>query len=220
MEMLKMMSYTDAKFSQQYLDTITLIINPESLKFAKGITYQEDKQLGSINTSNTFEKYKPDTLSFDCIIDCTGAVQGTKEKDKVKDVVSNIEKHLFLFNSEAHRPSFVTIAYGEMLFKGQLTNIKEDYTLFNNQGIPLRADMKFEFSGFQSHNETKKSHTKLSPDMSRMIVLKEGDTLSALCHQIYGNALYVNEVARFNDLNGFRYLPAGTKVLFPPLKKN
>lgn len=220
MENLKIMSYTDAKFSQQYLDTITLMINPASLKLAKGIAYQEDKQLGSLNTSNTFEKYKPDTLAFDCIIDCTGAVEGTKEKDKVKGKIEELEKHLFLYNSEAHRPSYVTIAYGEMLFKGQLTSIKEDYALFNNQGVPLRAEVKFEFSGFQSHAESKKSHTKLSPDMSRIIVLKEGDTLSALCHQIYGNALYVNEVARFNNLNGFRDVPAGTNVLFPPLKKN
>lgn len=220
MEKLKIKTYTDAKFSQQYLDTITLSINPESLRFVKGITYQEDKQLGSINTSNAFNKYKPETLAFDCIIDCTGVVEGTKEGDKVKSKVEDIEKHLFLYNSEAHRPSFVTIAYGEMLFKGQLTSIKEDYTLFNSQGTPLRADLKLEFSGYQSHNESNKSHTKLSPDMSRVIVMKEGDTLSALCYQIYGSALYVNEVARFNDLNGFREVSAGTKILFPPLKKN
>lgn len=219
MEMLKITSYTDEKFKQQYLDVIKLTINPETLRFTKGITYQEDKQLGSINTSHAFDKYKPDTLAFDCIIDCTGAVEGIKEDDQVKDLIENLEKHLFLYNSEAHRPSFVTVAYGKILFKGQLTSIKEDFTLFNNNGIPLRAEVKLEFSGFQSYDESRKAHTNLSPDMSRIVVMKEDDTLSALCYKFYGNALYVNEVARFNDFNGFRNLPAGTTVLFPPLNK-
>lgn len=220
METLKIMSYTDDKYSQQYLDTLTLSINPASLKFKKGIVYQEDKQLGSVNTSNVFEKYKPETLSFDSIIDCTGAIEGSKEGDKVKDKVNDIEKHLFLYNSEGHRPSFVVIAYGAMSFKGQLTDIKEDYTLFNDKGIPLRAEIQFEFSGFLNHDESRKKNTKFSPDMSRIIVMKGGDTLAGLCHQIYGNAFYASEVARFNELNGFRDIPTGTKILFPPLKKN
>lgn len=220
MEKLKIMSYTDDKYSKQHLDTLTLSINPNSLKFNKGITYQEDKQMGSNNTSNAFKGYKPETLSFDFIIDCTGAVLGTKESDKVKDIVDKIEKHLFVYNSESHRPSFIAIAYGEMLFKGQLTDMKEDYSLFNNQGVPLRAEIKLEFSGYRNHDESKKQNTKFSPDMSRLIVMKESDTLAELCYQIYGSSLYVNEVARFNDFNSFRDIPSGTKVMFPPLKKN
>lgn len=219
MEMLKIKSYTDDKYEQQYLDTLSLSINPDSLQFNKGIAYQEDKQLGSMNTSNIFEKYKPDTLSFNFIIDCTGAVAGTKEGDKVKDKVDDVEKHLFVYNSDGHRPSFVVIAYGEMLFKGQLTDIKVNYTLFNNEGRPLRAEIKLEFSGFRNQDESRKKNTKFSPDMSRVLVMKESNTLAGLCYQIYGNALYVTEVARFNGLNGFRDIPAGTKLLFPPLKK-
>lgn len=220
MEMLKMMSYTDDKYSQQYLDTITLLINPGSLRFNKGITYLEDRQLGTLNTSNTFEKYKPETLSFDFIIDCTGAVEGTKEGDTAKKKVDELEKHLFLYNSEGHRPSYVTIAYGELLFNGQLTDMKENYTLFNNQGVPLRADIKLEFSGYRNYDESRKKNTRYSPDMSRIVVIRAGETLATLCHQLYGDALYVNQVARFNELNGFRDIPAGTKILFPPLKKN
>lgn len=65
----------------------------------------------------------------------------------------------------------------------------------------------------------KKHFSKHSPDVSRMVTLKEGQTLSALCYEVYGDALLVGQVARFNNLNGYRNIPAGTQILIPMLKK-
>ena len=67
--------------------------------------------------------------------------------------------------------------------------------------------------------EGKKFH-KQSPDMSRLITVKEGETLPYLCHKIYGDSRLVLQVARFNNLGGFRNIPAGTEAVFPPLKKD
>lgn len=220
METLKILAYTDEKYTQEHLGVLSLSVNPSSLKFGKGITYREDKQLGSTNGSNTFERYKPETLAFDFIIDCTGAVEGTKEGDKVRDKVEELEERLYLYNSEGHRPSYIIIVFGELIFKGQLSSMQTDYLLFSNQGVSLRAEVKLEFSGFRGTDEDKKRFSKMSPDMSRLIVMKESDTLPALCHEIYGNSLLVDQVARFNNLNGLRNIPSGTELLFPPLKKN
>ena len=52
-----------------------------------------------------------------------------------------------------------------------------------------------------------------------MVTLNEGQTLSALCYEIYGDELLVGQVARFNNLNGYRNIPAGTQLLMPILKK-
>ena len=220
MELLRIYSYTDENYSHEHMGKLTLPINPEAIKSNKGITYQEDKQLGSTNGTNSFEAYKPEKLSFNLIIDCTGVVEGTQRTDKVYDKVEDLENHLYTYNSEGHRPSYVVLAYGEIIFKGQLTVMNVEYQLFNNNGIPLRAKIDLEFSGFRADKEDKKKYSKLSPDMSRLVTIKEGDTLAALCDRIYGNSLLAAEVARFNNLNGFRNLPAGTDVLFPPLKKN
>lgn len=56
--------------------------------------------------------------------------------------------------------------------------------------------------------------------MSRLVTVKEGETLPYLCHKIYGDSRLVLQVARFNNLGGFRNIPAGTELLFPPLKKD
>lgn len=220
MELMKLFAYTDEKFTQQHLGKLVLPVNPEALKFEKGIAYREDQQQGTTNSTNTFDRYKPQTLAFGFFIDCTGAVEGTLEGDRVEDKIQDLENHLYDYNSEGHRPSYIVLAYGELVFKCQLTSMQTEYMLFNNMGIPLRAKVDLAFSGFLGSEEDKRKYSKLSPDMSRAVVLREGETLAELCHRFYGNSLLVTKVARYNGLNGFRDIAAGTEILFPPLKKD
>lgn len=221
MEQMRMFAFRDEMFTQKHHpEKLTLGINPESLKSERGIVYRKDKQLGTTNGSNTFESYEPEKLSFSFTVDTTGVVEGTQDTDEAYIKVKELENLLYTYNEEGHRPSYIIIAYGEILFKGQLASMKIDYTLFNNEGIPLRATVDLSFSGFRCGEEDKKKYSKLSPDMSRLIVIKENDTLANLCHQIYGNSHLVAQVAGFNNLNGFREVPVGTELLFPPLKKS
>lgn len=221
MEQMRMFAFRDEMFTQKHHpEKLTLGINPESLKSERGIVYRKDKQLGTTNGSNTFESYEPEKLSFSFTVDTTGVVEGTQDTDEAYIKVKELENLLYTYNEEGHRPSYIIIAYGEILFKGQLASMKIDYTLFNNEGIPLRATVDLSFSGFRCSEEDKKKYSKLSPDMSRLIVIKENDTLANLCHQIYGNSHLVAQVAGFNNLNGFREIPVGTELLFPPLKKS
>lgn len=220
MEKLAITAYTDENFRTEYKSAFELQINPEKIKLERGIKYAEDRQLGSLNGSNTFVRYKPESLSFECIVDCTGTVEGTKDNQHVKNIVKAIEERLYFYNSDAHRPSFVKVNYGDMVFRGQLKSMETEYSLFNESGIPFRSNLKITLTGYCSSDEEKKKNTKYSPDVSRLIVLKEGQTLASLCQDVYNNSLLVTEVARFNNLNGFRSVPAGTEILFPALKKN
>lgn len=216
-----MFAFRDDKFTQKHdKEKLTLFINPESLNLEKGIVYREDKQMGTTNGSNAFERYLPEKLSFSFTVDTTGVVEGTKDTDQAYVKIKELEGLLYAYNEEGHRPSYIVIAYGELIFKGQLASMKVDYTLFNNDGIPLRANVSLSFSGFRGSEEDKKKFSKLSPDMSRLIVIKENDTLANLCYLIYGNSRLAPQVARFNNLNGFRDIPVGAELLFPPLKKS
>lgn len=221
MEQMRIFAFTDEKFTKEHEKKgLTLSINPESLNLEKGIAYQEDKQLGTTSGSNTFERYLPEKLSFGFTVDATGVLENVKDEDNAYIKIKEIEEILYAYNEEGHRPSYIVIAYGEILFKGQLASMKVDYTLFNNNGIPLRATVNLSFTGFRGSEEDKKKFSKLSPDMSRLIILKENDTLANLCYLIYGNSRLVAQVARFNNLNGFRDITVGTELLFPPLKKS
>lgn len=197
----------------------TVLMDPDTLKFGREIKYREDQQLGAIGGNSRFERYKPEFLTFKFTVDCTGIVEGTKEKDSVYNKIQEMEQLLYVYNSDGHSPSYVLVQYVELLFKGRVKKMNVEYTLFSNSGIPLRATVELTFSGFRCSEEERKKFHKQSPDMSRLITVKEGETLPYLCHKIYGDSLLVRQVARFNNLNSFRNIPAGTELLFPPLKK-
>ena len=216
---MKITAYTDDSFNSVYKPALELPINPEKVKLGKGIRYAEDKQLGSLNGSNVYVRYQPETLSFECLLDMTNAMEDDGEKKPVHDMVDEIEARLYDYNTEGHRPSFVKVEYGDITFFGQLKTLETEYALFNKDGIPLRAELKVTLTGYCSQKEEKKHFSKRSPDVSRLVTLKEGQTLAALCDEIYDDPLLVGQVARFNNLNGYRSIPAGTQLLMPMLKK-
>ncbi len=219
MEPLKLTAYKDGKYEKKESNPLSLFVAIEQMKLDGKIVYNKDRQLGSIGGCASYEKYEPKTLFMKFIIDCTGIIEGTSKDEKIHDKIKSLETVLYDYKSEAHRPAFITVCYTEILFKGQLESMSVDYTLFTTKGIPLRATVELSFKGYMCSEEERKKFSKQSPDMSRLITVKEGETLACLCHEIYGDSLLVGQVARFNNLNGFRHIPAGTELLFPPLKK-
>jgi len=219
MENLTFKAYTDGTYGSE-IGSYTARLSPNTFKFDKEIEYAEDRQLGAIGGDVRFVRYRAENLSFKFTVDCTGIVEGTEESDHVYNKIQEIENLLYIYNSDAHRPSYIKVLYGELVFNGQVKRMDVDYTLFDDKGIPLRATVALTFTGYRSSEEERRRFSKHSPDMSRLITVKEGETLACLCHRIYGDSLLVRQVARFNNLNGFRNIPAGTELLFPPLKKN
>jgi nucleoid-associated protein YgaU len=57
-----------------------------------------------------------------------------------------------------------------------------------------------------------------SPDMTHTVRVKAGDTLPLLCQRIYRDASKYLEIARLNDLDGFRALAPGSELQFPPMR--
>ena len=62
-------AYTDGSFNSECKSALDLPINPDKVKLGKGITYAEDRQLGSLNGSNVYVRYKPETFCFECLLD-------------------------------------------------------------------------------------------------------------------------------------------------------
>lgn len=212
-------AYIDEEFSSEYKPSLNLPVNPDKVKLTKGIRYAEDKQLGSLNGANVYVHYRPETLFFECLIDATQAMEDEDETPSVREVVKQLEERIYHYNSEGHRPSYIKVQYGDILFYGQLKTLHTEYTLFAPDGIPLRAQLQVTLTGYCSRREEKLRFSQRSPDVSRLVILREGQTLAALCNEVYGDPLLVSEVARFNQLSGYRNISAGTRILLPMLKK-
>jgi hypothetical protein len=218
---LKIEAYKDPEFGElakvNAPNPMSVPINPEKCSFSMGAQYTSDSAPGSGGLSNSFDRLTGVTLSFDLVFDGTGAVAGASDLS-VADQLRNFRRLTLDRNPTSHRPNYLKLTWGGTeLLKGQTTSLRVDYTLFSPDGSPLRAKVAASFSGFLDATDARSAQANSSPDLTHSIPVSAGDTLPLMCARVYRDSLYYLDIAATNGLDGFRRLPAGTQLNFPPL---
>lgn len=207
--------------AQPTSDSISLLINPSELSLKRKTEFSTCVPMGDAASGRNFSKMQPDTLTFSTVFDGTGVVPmptGSKLPPEVEDQLEALNKIVYAYNGQQHQPDVVQIVWGRLLFNGRLTSLDIDYTLFKPNGAPLRAKVSMSFQGYKTRQEATLEADASSPDLSHLVVVRDGDTLPLLCHRIYGDSSYYVDVARFNGLHAFRTLKPGLTLHFPPLE--
>jgi hypothetical protein len=198
-------------------------INPEKYSHTYEICYNDVQAPGSSGGEPVFNKIPSDKVEFELVFDGTGVVPSPIPgvipftDDGITAQIERLKRLMFTYNSNSHSPNFLVLAWGKLLFKGRLESLVITYTLFKPDGTPLRARAHASFAGFNDEATLALKANKSSPDMSHQLTVKAGDTLPLMCYAVYGTGAYYAEVARVNGLVGFRHIPVGTQLLFPPL---
>lgn len=209
-------------------DSYEVMLNPSEFTHNQGISYNapaagkgdqaspNKKQPQGVSAPNAeFTSYAADQITLNLVVDGTGVVAG-KTKDVAAEI-KDLQDIVYAYNSHAHQPNVVQVTWGGFTMNCRLTNMSTTYTVFKPDGDPLRAKVKLDFIQYISKEEESKRSRRRSPDLTRRVVVQAGDTLPLLCHQVYEDSSYYPEVAKANNLDGFRRLEPGTQLLFPPL---
>ncbi|MCD8079074.1 MAG: hypothetical protein LUF04_01265 [Bacteroides sp.] len=207
---LQILGYADELFSKR-VAKFNVQINPDSLKLDRSINYT-DTQASGEPQKQKFGNLPSSTLSFDLIFDDTGFVDHIQ--GNINDRIGRLEKAIYSINGETHEPNYTLLVWGDFVFKGRLSSLNYDYSVFKPDGAPLRVKISLTFVGHKEGSEKK------SPDLSRIIVLKAGESIPWLCQKYYNDPSYCVEIARINRLKGFRDVSPGTRLLFPPLARD
>jgi hypothetical protein len=200
------------------------MLNPTSFSHDHSISYNDGckgtEAMGSLAPRTEFSAYSAETVSFDIIIDGTGAVPPASlfgSTDDVTTQIDDLKNLVYRYDGDNHEPNVVNLAWGQFTFTGRLTNLKVQYTLFDSDGNALRAKVNLSFKSYMTSDEELKQAARSSPDLTHIIDVKAGDTLPLLCYRIYKDSGYYLKVARFNNLTDFRQLKPGMRLQFPPL---
>tara|TARA_B100001109_G_C18858565_1_gene472837 strand:+ start:1758 stop:2432 length:675 start_codon:yes stop_codon:yes gene_type:complete len=216
LQAMKLTAYKDKEYQTKVGSPYAVMINPESLKWQKSIQYDENQAPDSSSPSQKYKSTASDKLSFEIVIDCTGVVDA--KRLNMKKEVDAIETIVYTYNGSIHRPNFVKIQWGkDLIFKGVLTSMDINYTLFKPDGSPLRAKISLNFSQYISAKTVTKKDNPQSPDLSHRLTVVEGDNLPKLSYQIWNDENYYIQVAKHNKLNKFRKLAGGQQLVFPPI---
>ncbi|WP_114750565.1 CIS tube protein [Pleomorphovibrio marinus] len=222
LEKLRLVAYSDPQFNNKVGDGEFLsLINPEKYTFQYKIDQNEDQAAGTSAAPTRFNKKKPEELSLDFVFDKTGVVPDSgRSEDGVIDDLDRFKKVILDYNGEQHKPNYVMIAWGSLLFKGTLSEMSVEFKLFQSDGTPLRAVAKAKFKGFVEDELRAAKENNSSPDLTHYRVVRAGETLPLMSYHIYGDSKYYIEVARANGIVNFRDIIPGQEIYFPPLKKN
>lgn len=218
---MKVIAYSDPEFNNKVDDgEFTTLINPETYAFKYTVETEDEQAPGTSAVAVRFNKSLPEELQFDFIFDSTGAIPGTSNTDDgVIEDVERLKKVALQYDGETHKPNYLKISWGTLLFKGVLTELDIAFKLFKPDGTPIRAKATGKFKGFVEDDLRVAKENAQSPDLTHERIVKEGDNLPLMCYRIYGNSKYYLEVAKANNLKNFRVLIPGTRVLFPPIDK-
>ena len=229
---LKIKAYKNEQFTDEVSEgEFKTLLNPENYTFKYKIEQNDDQASGTSTVAPKFNKALPEDLDLEFIFDRTGVITdngapGTEDNKTYKDegggIIDDVEKFkkvVFDYNGDQHKPNYLIISWGTLLFKGSLTEMDITFKLFKSDGTPLRAVAKAKFKGFVEDDLRVAMENKSSPDLTHVRVVKEGDTLPLLTYRIYGDSKYYLEVAKANKISNFRKLKVGQSISFPPIAK-
>ncbi|HZH73755.1 MAG TPA: hypothetical protein VFD91_14760 [Mariniphaga sp.] len=195
------------------------LINPETYSYKYKIEFCDTQAPGTSGVALKFNKMLPQEFNFDFLFDGTGIIKGVLPAIVPVTEQLDLFRHQVLeYSGEIHRPYYLKIHWGTLLFKGVLTAMDIEFKLFSPDGSPLRASAKCSFKGSIEENLRLALENRMSPDITHKRMIKRGDTVPLMTQKIYKDQQYYFDVARVNKLDGFRRIDPGTELFFPPVK--
>jgi hypothetical protein len=194
------------------------MFNPSEYSTSHQANWDHSKTITPKQKQALFKGHKYSNFNVTLILDGTGASEfglTTGFGLVVKSVKERVQEFLILcyyIEENLHSPNKIQVKWGDFSFIGHLESVTIKYTLFDNSGNPLRAELNTSFFIEQ------KSNNLSSPDLTHYREVHEGDTLPLLSREIYGTSRHYLLIAEANKLDDFRQLKAGTKLYFPPLE--
>jgi hypothetical protein len=224
-------AYKSAAFDKKIGSGIfKALVNPEGYTRSYKIKYKDQQASGTKSQELKFEKVEPEDLDLEFLFDKTGALPGTfkatddagiqeEGKQGVWPDIETFKKVVYDYKGELHRPPFLMITWGELVFKCVLREMTIQFKLFRPDGTPIRAVAKAKFTSTVENELRVRDQGDKSPDITHTRVVKAGDTLPMLCYEVYQDARYYLQVAKANNLISFRNLEEGMRLKFPPIQK-
>ena len=226
--MAKVASMANAALDASSDSVFELSINPEQYTRNFTVHHTRPAEIGpSQNQAHSqFNRVTPEILEIRFTIDGTGVVPiqsanqsmaATTSVDFVTNKLAHLKKVVYGIQDETHRPPFIVVNWGKLVFMGVLQSMTQNFTLFHSTGVPLRVEVSLKIEEFKSPNKAAAANSLQSPDLTKRRTINASDTILTLTKTIYDKTDYYLEVAKANELTNFRKLKTNTELLFPPV---
>lgn len=216
----------------RHSDEFDVQYNPTELSFDKNVQLAEVNIPGLDAPLQQFVRGQAEKLSLELFFDTTdggmgvGAESVTAKTDRIYQLVK--------VESDTHAPPIVTFSWnhafpGDNLrygsgnqmrnsFKGVVESVRQKFTLFSPEGVPLRATVNLVLREYRTLEEQLNQLKLNSPDRTHHHVLVEGESLSGVAASYWSRPDEWRRIADENDIEDPRRLFAGAFLTLPVLE--
>ncbi|SIQ98478.1 hypothetical protein SAMN05920897_12112 [Alkalispirochaeta americana] len=195
------------------LDTnedVGVLFNPKEYIIEKRTPWKEQEIQGLDSPAVEFTLGERKRLSMELFFDTS------EEKSDVRAFTDKIEE-LMLVNADQHRPPLLLFTWGNLQFRCVLEDLVQRFTMFLNDGTPVRAILKVLFKEYSSAASQIKEKPRHSSDHTKRIILQEGESLSSLSAREYEDPAQWRVIADANGIDDPMNVEVGTPLRLPPL---
>jgi hypothetical protein len=191
-------------------DSITVLFNPKEYIIEKKTPWTEMNVFGMDSPPVQFTMGERKRLAMELFFDTS------EEKTDVREYTNKVEK-LMMVNAQEHRPSILRFSWGNLSFDCVLEDLVQRFTLFKDDGTPLRAILKVVFKEYATAATQLSNTRRESADHTKRLVIREGETISAIAGREYNDPGKWRVIARANHIEDPENIKPGTIVELPPL---
>lgn len=210
--------------------------NPTEYALAKAAQFTEIAIPGLDAPVLQFVRGDAETLGLELFFDATDqrgtgtVVPGLADPDDPMMLADQLYR-LVKIEGELHTPPLVRITWGNHFpgpslgqdqrpvpsFDCVVTSVNRRFTLFNPDGVPLRALVTLQLREYKTMEEQLRELNLMSSDHTRVHVVKSGEDLPLIAYDSYGDVSRWALIAEHNDLADVRDLVPGTVLEIPPV---
>jgi hypothetical protein len=228
MELAKL---TITPLGKSKIQPFKVLFNPTSYSISKSVSWEQSESAKGSSARRSNVKFNAPKLEFGggqsrelslkLFFDVTDSpiVNGEKVRDvrKLTDKLVKLTLKERAGNKELAPPK-CRVSWGEgrsptmdFPFVGVVQSLTQEFTLFDSNGTPLRANLNVTFLEFLSAEEDKRRN---DPEFTTRIV-KRGDTLSSIAAEMLDDPTRWRIIADANRLDNPRTLEVGMSLSIP-----
>lgn len=189
---------------------IVVMFNPEQYTIDQRVTFQRTNLPGLQTPITQFVHGEAQTLKLDLFFDTYE--QGTDVRNMTRELTRMLD-----INSDMHAPPLCKFVWGKLEFKAVIDSINQNYTMFLDSGIPVRAKLIVSFTEYRTITEQLEKIPRHSADRTKYYVVTQADSLWSLSERFYDEPDKWRVIAKANKIENPRILIPGTEFVIPAL---
>ncbi len=173
-------------------EKIPVMFNPSNYTLNKSNNFSTINIPGMASPHMQYTGGQARTLTMDLFFD------SYEKKEDVRNYTSRVSS-LLEIEIDKNEPPVLIFSWGSLNFRGVLTNVNEQFTLFLHDGTPVRAELKVNLT--ESWAEEPESSVKGADDKTWYVYrAMENTTLSNISQETLDDPARWREIANLNNI--------------------